>query len=454
MSNSRRLALSALLPLFAAAGCNDFLAAKETQEDPNRATQATIDQLFVGVQPSVWIVQTGETARAIAMWMQQMAGTDRQYQTLGTYTHSEGTFVTPWTYTYGGGGLFDLREIQAAALEINDRRYAGIAQVLEALVIGTAASFWGDIPYSEAANPSIATPTLDPQLEVYAAVQEVLDEAIANLESGAGAGPGAKDLVYGGNAAKWIQLAHTLKARYYMHVAEVDPSAYARAEAEAAMGISTHANDYTTRHAGTAGEENPWYQFIVRERTEYISPGEYLVELLKSRSDPRLSEYFSPGATDEYLGAAPGTGYSNSLSNLGPTRLARTFPQPIVSYDENLLIWAEAAYRTGDSETALEKLNEVREHHELPPSDATGADLFREIMLEKYIALFQNIEVWNDWKRTCIPDLTPALGASIIPARFFYSTDERQTNPNVPAVEDQPLRNANDPANPGCNSQN
>lgn len=454
MTISRKLSLAALLPLATAVGCSDFLTAKETQEDPNRATQATIDQLFTAVQPSIWVVQTGETARTISMWMQQMAGTDRQYQTLGTYTHSEGTFVTPWIYIYGGGGLFDLREIQETALGINDLRYAGIAQVLEALQIGTAASFWGDVPYSEAGNPDIETPVLDPQLEVYAALQELLDEAIANLESGLGGGPGTRDLVYGGNRAKWIELAYTLKARFHLHTAEVDPTAYARALSAAQNGISTPDNDYTTRHAGTPGEENLWHQFIVRERTEYISPGAHLVELLKSRSDPRLEDYFSPGATGGYSGAEPGSGYSDNLSNLSDTLLSPTYPQPIVTYAENQLIWAEAAFRTGDMATALRKLNEVRDQHDLSESEATGDALFREIMIEKYISMFQNIEVWNDWKRTCIPDLTPALGAAIIPARFFYSTDERQTNPNVPSVEEQPLRNPNDPANPGCNSQN
>ncbi|HEU4747916.1 MAG TPA: SusD/RagB family nutrient-binding outer membrane lipoprotein, partial [Gemmatimonadaceae bacterium] len=320
--------------------------------------------------------------------------------------------------------------------------------------IGTAADFWGDIPYSEANDPAIATPRLDPQLEVYAAIQGVLDAAIGNLAAGVGAGPGSKDLVYQGNAARWTQLAYTLKARYYMHVAEVDASAYALAKAAAALGISSHANDYTTVHAGTAGEENLWHQFIVRERTEYISPGAYLIELMKSRSEPRLPEYFTEGATNEYLGAEPGEGYTSSLSNLSDERLDPSFSQPIVSYDENALIWAEAAYRTADEITALSKLNEVRTHHGLPAIVAAGPTLFSEIMIEKYISLFQSLEVWNDWKRTCIPDMTPALGAAIIPARFFYPTDERQTNTNVPAVEAQPLRNPNDPANAGCNSQN
>lgn len=454
MNIIRRIAFAAALPLVGAAGCTDFLTTPETQEDPNRATKATMDQLFVAVQSAVFVVQTGEAARAVAMWMQQMAGTDRQYQTLGTYTHTESTFGTPWIYIYGGGGLVDLRRIQATATEINDRKYLGIAQVLEALQISTAADLWGNVPYSEANNPAIITPKLDPQLEVYAALQLVLDKAIANLASGVGGGPGSKDLVYGGNATKWIQMANTLKARLYMHVAEVDASAYAKAKAAAALGISSHANDYTTKHAGTAGEENLWYQFIVRERTEYISPGDYLIELMKARNDPRLPVYFTKGATGEYLGADPGEGYTSALSNLSATRLVANFPQPIVTYDENALILAEAAFKAGDPVTALAKLNEVRIHHGLTASAATGTTLFSEIMIEKYISLFQSLEVWNDLKRTCIPDLTPALGATIIPARFFYPTDERQTNTNIPTVETQPRRNPNDPANPGCNSQN
>ncbi len=454
MTNFRKLAFAAWLPLFVAAGCNDFLTTpEETQEDPNRATAATVDQLFVAVQSATFVVQTGEAARAVAMWMQQMAGTDRQYQTLGTYTHTESTFETPWLYIYGGGGLFDLRVIQKTATEIGDRKYLGIAQVLEALQVGTAADFWGNIPYSEAVNPEITTPKLDDQVAVYAALQGVLDNAIANLASGAGAGPGSKDLVYGGNAAKWTQLAYTLKARLYMHVAEVDASAYAKAKAAAALGISSPANDYATKHPGTSGEENLWYQFIIRERTEYISPGANLVELMKSRSDPRLATYFKRGATGEYLGAVPGEGYTSSLSDLGAARLSARFSQPIVTYDENALIWAEAAHKTGDAGTALAKLNEVRTRHGLAASTATGAVLFSEIMIEKYISLFQSLEVWNDWKRTCIPALTPALSAAIIPARFFYPTGERQTNTNIPAVESQPLRNPNDPANAGCDSQ-
>jgi hypothetical protein len=68
------------------------------------------------------------------------------------------------------------------------------------------------------------------------------------------------------------------------------------------------------------------------------------------------------------------------------------------------------------------------------------------VITEKYIALFQNgLEVWNDYKRTCLPHLTPAR-ASGIPGRVLYPLSaERNTNPNVPPPNQQPARNANDP---------
>jgi hypothetical protein len=54
-------------------------------------------------------------------------------------------------------------------------------------------------------------------------------------------------------------------------------------------------------------------------------------------------------------------------------------------------------------------------------------------MTEKYIAMFQNIEVWADYRRTCVPTLTPAVAGSGIPGRMYYGQDERNANPNIPA---------------------
>ena len=110
--------------------------------------------------------------------------------------------------------------MSALAQDAGRRVYAGILKVHEAYIIGMTASIFGDIPYSEAADASIAEPRLDDQSAVYAAIQTLLDDAIADLASGAGDTPDVFDLNFGGDAASWTSVAYTLKARFYMHWGE------------------------------------------------------------------------------------------------------------------------------------------------------------------------------------------------------------------------------------------
>ena len=63
--------------------------------------------------------------------------------------------------------------------------------------------------------------------------------------------------------AVYTQVAHSLKARLYMHVAATDASAYAKALAEAQLGISTPANDFLWFHDATPSGNNIWWQFNV-----------------------------------------------------------------------------------------------------------------------------------------------------------------------------------------------
>ena len=90
-------------------------------------------------------------------------------------------------------------------------------------------------------------------------------------------------------------------------------------------------------------------------------------------------------------------------------------------------------------------MNNVRSRYGKP---LIAAPTLSDIMTEKYIALFQNIEYWNDYKRTCLPTLTPALGRSVVPGRIPYGVTEVQTNPNTPPDPGPTLitgRNENDP---------
>ena len=437
------------------AGCSSFLDAEDAVADPNLPTAATRDQLFVGAQANIFAQQEGPLAMIVCQWMQQCSGINGRFvQQQDAYSVNALTFDLPFQEVYSAGGLLSLRTVQASAEATGDDVYLGIAQVLEALLIGTTADIWGDIPYSEAVGDT-PMPAFDDQMQVYASIQTLLDEAITNL-GGDGEGPGAVDLFFSGDPEPWIEVAHTLKARYHLHTAEVlGNPAYTAARAAAANGISSPANDLRTVHTGVTSERNMWVQF---QATSGFGPdlvaGKRLVDLMIAQNDPRLPEYFGVfedtvppiryGGFDVTTGTTPG----ERISPLAPSgRQTDAFRQPIVTWEENQLILAETNFVLGNLPAAQTALNAVKNAY----SKAVVPVTLQAIMEEKYISLFQNLEVWNDWKRTCLPQLSPALGKTAIPGRLYYGQTEEQTNENTPPSSEQNLftvRNPNDPN--GC----
>ncbi len=436
------VALSALTIV----GCSDFLSGDKLDSDPNTPVSAQAAQLFIGSQVNSYYVLTGHAARVLAMWMQQMAGTDRQYIGYDQYSITEGLFGE-FSAAYTGGGRADLKSIQTEAAATNNKTLGGIAKVWEALIMSFVADFYGDIPFTEANDAKFATPKLDKQIDVYARLQTLLDGAIADLNANQGE-VGGLDLSLGGDRLAWTRIARTLKARLFLHTAEVNTGAYALALAQAQQGINAPAGDLNTYHSPGSGEENIWWQFIARDRDSYMRPGKFLVDLMNTRNDPRRPDYFAQNGAGQYRGAAPGEGLDEAIhSNVSETRLRPDFPQPLVTWAENQSIIAETAYRGGNTALALSTLNVVRASFGLPAVTLSGVALLRQILDEKYIALFQSYEVFNDWKRTCYPNLTPSTNAfgGNIPARFTYPVGERTANPNVPVPGSQPRRNQNDP---------
>jgi len=138
-----------------------------------------------------------------------------------------------------------------------------------------------------------------------------------------------------------------------------------------------------------------------------------------------------------------------------PARFGEATRIPYVSYLENELILAEAYNQTGNDALALTHLNNARATVGPPISTPlvgiTGAALLDSIMLEKYVGMFQNIESINDYRRTCIPAITPSsnsAGFTHVPGRLYYPQNERNVNPNIPdgsfQVATHGFRNAGD----------
>ena len=426
----RLTAAAALVGVFGATACHiDSLTGGELSTDPNNPVTATNTQIFVGIQSALWALWGSEGSRAAGMFTQQLSGLARQYAALANnYAITTNETNGLQRSLYVSGGLVDIKRLEDGSLAAKDTTFLGIARVLEGAVMGTGADLFGNLVYKEAITGNL-TPQLDNQLAIYDSVQTVLSAAVANLSvatSSNNIGPGAGDLVFGGDPAKWLALAHTLKARFYLNTAEVRPAAYAQALAEAKLGIADDAGTYFGAFTAAPGEQNFWYQFDIVQRAGDMGPGLFLDNLLKSRNDPRRSDYFQHDATDQPI-------------DLSVARLAPDYQQAYVSYDENTLIWAEAAYRTGDRVTALAKLNEERANHGLAPEAVAGAALLNEILTEKYIVDFQlGEQVWRDYTRTCTPNLTPSAAAASspsggkIPGRLLYDVSELNTDPNYP----------------------
>ena len=442
MQRHLTLAVSVATCVFMCAACNNWLSGSQLTQNPNAPSTAGRDQLLTAVGAGQTVFQTGDLARVFSTWMQQMAGTDRQFIPISLYQYPEDQFSPDWTEVYDAGGLIDERALEKDALQAGDTAYAGIGMIWEAFTMGTAADIWGDIPYSQAVS-SVLQPALDPQQMVFAEVQSKLDTALAYLRctSPTCTGPSPTvDLWFGDTLQYWAELAHTLKARFYLHTATQDPSAYALALAQADSGLSAPTHDFVSWQSSDPNEWNLWYQFMVIDRSGYISAGAFLVNLLKSTNDPRLAMYFSSnGGT--FLGAPPGGG-SGTFSTLSATRLDPAFRQPMVTYAENELIMAEAALQTGQQSIADAAFNAERASQGMPSK--SGVTL-NDIITEKYIALFQEIEPWNDYKRTCLPAITPAQPSGV-PGRLLYpESAERNANKNVPPPAQQPARNWDQP---------
>lgn len=438
------LALSASL-----AGCDSFLTGPKISDDPNNPTSASNTALFVAAQANMYVQMENHLARSICLWMQACSGQGPQYGLLGVYGIGADEYYGFWSGTYGGGGLLDLRRVRRSTELAGDSVFAGMAMVLEVSLVGSAADVWGDIPYREAVDPSNNAPSPDPQQQIYGDIQALLDTAIVFLGATAPSnkGPAVADLSYDGDATKWIALAHTLKARFHLHTAEVlGNPAYAAALAEAQQGIGSAADDFTAYHSLASTERNLWSQFT-STWLDFIKAGRFMVDRLVADGDPRLAVYYGevPGSPGVYRGADPvDTLGVASLSDLGATVLAPDYRQPLVTWAETQLIVAEAAYHTSNAGLALTSLENVRAAAGLAPiaPAPAGQALLDAIMTEKYITMFQTIETWSDYRRSCIPALTPAAGGEI-PARMGYPASESVANPNLPNAG--PLRNWNDP---------
>jgi starch-binding outer membrane protein, SusD/RagB family len=447
----KKIIYTALLLSFL--GCNNYM---EINEDPNVSKDVPAELILKGMELADVQIQSGHLMRISQFWTGQMRGIANLYDRINDYVISpeEGNGV--WAHMYHG----IMTQNNIIQENSNDELVKGIANVLEAHGIGSMASMFGDVPYSEVGTVEDAH--FDSQADVLQAAQLLLNEAITQLSTVPTTRRFTNDILLGGKPTAWIQVANTLKARYFLMTRQ-----YTEAYQSALLGINSSANSlkYAAAYSGYGStNENSSLYFLILSGSragDLTSTGSYNQDLLDiSNTASRNNAKTDESRRRDYLTLDQSRINSNRLS-------AANAKMPLVTYEENLLILAEAGFRNLGFSEGLARLNTLRQFlntgnafagdsglniqyddYDTTDFNAGGMEnmdninsdraLLREIMEEKYVSTFGTLVPFDDFRRIRSTDNNIAMpipfnSGSNYPERFLIAQDEINGNSNAPS---------------------
>ncbi|SHJ12636.1 Starch-binding associating with outer membrane [Hymenobacter daecheongensis DSM 21074] len=453
--------------------CDSFL---DVNDNPNAVVSAPASNALVASQTALGFLSGSDLHRYSSIIVQQFSGQGGSANQVVQYDRGviTGTDVNNvFRTTIYAAALADMQQL----INVNQASspvYAGIAKIMQGYLYGITVDCFGDIPYTEALKfAANGSPKYDKSEDVYKSLIVLIDAGIDDLKKPSALVPGADDLIYGGNLARWEQFANTLKMRLYVHY-------YPKFPQEATKGIgdlltakapvmTSIADNFQLRFETVVGKTNPIDQFE-RSRPNQIFPSATLVSIMNTKVDPRRPSYFTEfGGAGQYTGAASGTGGtgapSTSFSRMNTyIRGARTgtglqdydgsAPIRMVTYAEYQFILAEYYGRTGNlasAKTAFEAgitasmdmagvAAAARTAYIAARPALTASNYLQQIIEEKYVASLGVVaEPWTDYRRTGFPQL-PLPSTSQVSAilRILpYSDADRAANPaNTPLRAD------------------
>ena len=405
--------------------------------DPNAPASVTPATLLSTVEGTLAYTIGGDMSRFASIFTQQTNGIGNQAQAYNQYIFTGQDVDNLWGDMYTSVMLNDLTLMQSADAK-GFNAYSGIARVLMAYSLQMTVDCWGKIPYSQAfKGVAQLQPTYDDDKTLYANALSLCDSAIYFLSSPeAGAvTPGGEDFIYGGNEASWIELAHAIKARLYLHQSKGNTAMATSALNEIALSFGSNADNAAYPYGLPSNANSSWYQFI-QGRAGYISfASSTLATNLLANSDPRF-----PFMID--------TTAANGGDNLATYYGAANAVTEFITYDELQFMTAEAIITKGgalsDAQTAFQNgITASMTKLGVAPADIatyiaangtlTTANAMAKIGYEANVALFLNPEAWTTFRRTGYPALVPTKG-SAVPRRLLYPQTENSYNKaNTPA---------------------
>jgi len=395
--------------------------------DPDQPLDVPPSVILGGVEGTLAYAYGGDLTRHASIFTQHLTGVSRQWAVLQNYGIVGEDVNTVWGTNLYAGVLMELKQLKTKSEELGYKHYLGVAQVIEAYTLLLLTDNWNAVPYSEALNGvENLQPAYDSQDAIYDSVFELLNTGRNNLNEADGGAltPGGEDLIFAGDIASWIGFANFIEARAYLHLGAKDAANYQNALDAINAGALTA--DCAMAFSG-GSTSNPMYQF--NEQRGDCSIGSTIQTLVNDLNDPRRHLYDHAFDTDHPLLTTDRDVYLGTLAEQKFIEAECTFNISGATAAHPLYLEAielsMSAYGYADSTAAYVGQAEV------DPGDA--ALTLEHIMTQKYIALFLDPEVFNDWRRTGFPVLTPNTGSSI-PVRLPYPQKELNLNPNVPSA--------------------
>ncbi|MBO9572282.1 MAG: SusD/RagB family nutrient-binding outer membrane lipoprotein [Chitinophagaceae bacterium] len=403
----------------------------DVNKNPNALDSVKPNLLLPTVEAATAYTINGDISRYTSLIMQQVIGNASQSEQYYQYNFNAGVFENVWSDIYTSALENNYVLIQSSDAG-GYNAYAGIARILMAYTLQVTVDLWGDIPYSEAFQGNAETQNIHPKFDddaaLYDTIGKLVDDGIAKLGLDPGLiSPGADDVMYGGDAAKWIKFGHAIKARLAIHQSKDDAAMASTALTEIGQSFESNADNAVYIFGNEETSANSWYQFY-RDR-----PGDIKFETgtlaaqLKTAGDPRYDKYDLDADTASYF---------NKINS----------PAEFITYDELQFMKAEALLRSGGSGAQIAYVAAITADFDklgisgsalttylaangtLPSGDAGIA----KVADEEYKALFLNPEAFTLYRRTGQPNIT-AIGSGGVPRRLLYPQSELSFNAeNVP----------------------
>ena len=449
--------------IIALTSCDDF---EELNINPNEPTKVSSGVLFTSaIRTSVQT--TSNEAFLLSNNIAQLTA-----KTLRAEVDFYGwnAFPTVWEGLYES--LTDLSSLISIAREENNDKMVGAAMVFESWIFSELTNAYGDIPYSDAikGEESVFTPKYDTQASIYQDLLDKLDLAISMLK---GSGTISGDILYNGDASKWIKFANGLKLRLLMYASnKIDVSTSFKLVVDQGVLFESNEDQAVLNFLNSFPNQFPTIP-LKQGDFDAVAISKSALDLMELYHDPRLSRYARPDNLN--FGAPEFTGVANGVGGQTGSRLGLSyFDYPghvtaseiginyadgiIMSYAEVEFLIAEAiakGWLSGDLESHYKKgIQASHEYYQVnyTPFGWTDFENFYQnsgvgytstidIWKQKWLSLyFSALDPYYEVRRwyveaggwDALPFLNPPIGNNSnnyeLPMRFLYPGQEQSLN--------------------------